>query len=293
MDRHAYMIIAHTNFEQLGLLLQLLDRDSNDIYLLIDKKVKNPPREFLKKQVKKASLLFTKPVKVSWGGDSVIKAEMQLLKIAIKEEHKYYHLISGMDLPIKSQNYIYSFFDENDGKNFISLELNHEHNQNGSTLHRLDYYYPFQNLIGRNEGRRIKIYKKMQDFLIQLQKGLKYSRTKNNALTFLKGCNWFSITHEAAQYVVNNYPRFKSIFRFTLIADEMFMQTILYNSPLSNTIADKNLRLIDWNRGAPYTFVFEDFPEIINSDRLFARKFDERVDKEVILKIYDYLNKFQ
>ena len=133
----------------------------------------------------------------------------------------------------------------------------------------------------------------MQDFLIQLQKGLKYSRTKNNALTFLKGCNWFSITHEAAQYVVNNYPRFKSIFRFSLIADEMFMQTILYNSPLSNTIADKNLRLIDWNRGAPYTFVSEDFPEIINSDRLFARKFDERVDKEVILKIYDYLNKFQ
>ena len=45
MDRHAYMIIAHTNFEQLGLLLQLLDRDSNDIYLLIDKKVKNPPRK--------------------------------------------------------------------------------------------------------------------------------------------------------------------------------------------------------------------------------------------------------
>jgi len=39
--KHAYMIIAHTNFEQLQTLLDLLDDERNDIYLHIDKKARN------------------------------------------------------------------------------------------------------------------------------------------------------------------------------------------------------------------------------------------------------------
>ena len=38
--KHAYMIIAHTNFQQLQTLIDLLDDERNDIYLHIDKKAK-------------------------------------------------------------------------------------------------------------------------------------------------------------------------------------------------------------------------------------------------------------
>lgn len=37
--RNAYLIIAHHFFDQLGLLLQLLDHEDNDIYVHIDLKV--------------------------------------------------------------------------------------------------------------------------------------------------------------------------------------------------------------------------------------------------------------
>lgn len=69
------------------------------------------------------------------------------------------------------------------------------------------------------------------------------------------------------------------------------MQTILVNSPLLDTIEDNGLRLIDWERGEPYTFREEDFDLLINpsNKNLFARKFDMRVDKAIIDKLYNYL----
>ena len=53
-----------------------------------------------------------------------------------------------------------------------------------------------------------------------------------------------------------------------------------------------NMRLVDWKRGSkgsPYTFREEDYDELINSGALFARKFSEDVDKNIIEKIVDYI----
>ena len=44
-------------------------------------------------------------------------------------------------------------------------------------------------------------------------------------------------------------------------------------------------RLIDWNRGSPYTFRQADFQELMASDCMFARKFDETVDGAIIDEI--------
>ena len=51
------------------------------------------------------------------------------------------------------------------------------------------------------------------------------------------------------------------------------------------------MRNIDWNRGMPYTWREEDFEELINSNYLFARKFDETVDSTIIELISDYILK--
>ena len=45
------------------------------------------------------------------------------------------------------------------------------------------------------------------------------------------------------------------------------------------------MRLIDWNRGKPYTFRSSDYDELCESDMLFARKFDASVDSEIIKSI--------
>ena len=41
MNKHAYLIIAHNNFEILEKTLKILDDEKNDFYIHVDKKVKN------------------------------------------------------------------------------------------------------------------------------------------------------------------------------------------------------------------------------------------------------------
>lgn len=55
------------------------------------------------------------------GGIEVVKCELDLLKYAVKnEKYGYYHLLSGHDLPIKSQDVIHKWFDEG-GLNYVSF----------------------------------------------------------------------------------------------------------------------------------------------------------------------------
>lgn len=53
--RHAYLIIAHNEFEVLKLLIECLDDSRNDIYIHFDKKVVPPLPEI---KVSKANLFI-------------------------------------------------------------------------------------------------------------------------------------------------------------------------------------------------------------------------------------------
>ena len=289
-DRHAYMIICHTNFDQLSLLLELLDDKRNDIYLHIDRKAKGYSTDAIRSHVKNAGLTFVKPMSVSWGGDTQIRVEVRLLKAAAKTPHRYYHLISGMDLPIKTQEEIHRFFADRDGTDFVSMEKENRHNINKDFLYRVDYYYLLQNLMKGNRDGRLS---KLQMKLLRLQHKRHICRSKKSGLDFAMGSNWFSITHRTALYVLEAFERHRSSFRFTCCADEVFLQTLIAAAPFADTVEDENLREIDWFRGNPYTYRKDDFDSLMNapSDKLFARKFDARVDGEIIRMIHDYLLK--
>lgn len=56
----------------------------------------------------------------------------------------------------------------------------------------------------------------------------------------------------------------------------------------------ENVRFIDWTRGKngnPYTFRNRDYQSLCTNKNLFARKFSEKEDKSVILKIMTDLKK--
>ena len=50
------------------------------------------------------------------------------------------------------------------------------------------------------------------------------------------------------------------------------------------------MRYIDWKRGNPYTFEKNDYQLLIDSNMLFARKFSEKIDREIIDMIYQYVS---
>lgn len=287
-NKHAYMIICHTNIDQLMLLLEMLDDSRNDIYLHIDKKTKGYSADEIRSHLKSASLTFVKPMSVSWGGDSQIKVEIRLLSAATKTQHLYYHLISGMDLPIKTQNQIHRFFDDHSGTDFVAMEKENPHNINKDFLYRVDYYYLYQNRMkGNRDGKLAK--RQMKN--LRLQHKLHICRSAKSELDFFMGSNWFSITHRTAVYVLEAYRKHRRSFRLTCCADEVFLQTLIAASPYADYVEDENLRMIDWFRGNPYTYRAEDFDSLMSAEenKLFARKFDEKTDKDIILRIHHHL----
>ena len=60
-------------------------------------------------------MIFTnKRINVKWGHSSQVKTEMSLYEMAAQRQYAYYHLISGVDLCLKTQEEIHHFFNNKD-----------------------------------------------------------------------------------------------------------------------------------------------------------------------------------
>ena len=121
--KHAYLILAHKNDYTVKTLLTLLDCPENDIYVHMDIKETQYRDVDFSSILLKSKIFFTKRTSVTWGGASLIKATLELLELALQNgEYSYFHLLSGQDLPIKSQQYIHQFFDQNKGFEFVDFQ---------------------------------------------------------------------------------------------------------------------------------------------------------------------------
>ena len=286
MKKHAYLIMAHTQPELLKELLRRVDDEKNDIYLHIDSKAKNYPITDVTSVLKKSSCVLTERMDVQWGSDSQIHCEMILLKEAVKTEHSYYHLISGMDLPIKSQDEIHAFFDQYDGLEFVDEDLPQI---SEAALSRVKYYHRYYGKAGSLKDILGAMETKMQKLL-----GVNRLKFEKNTV-FQKGRNWFSISHGLAKLVVEKEDWIRRVFAKTVCGDELFLQTIARNSEYAEKICNPNTmpeipdtRLIDWGRGSnnnPYVFRETDYEELKSSKALFARKFDLTIDKKIVEKL--------
>ena len=286
IKKHAYLIMAHTQPELLKKLLKMLDNERNDIYLHIDSKAKDYPLDEIAAVLQKSKCIFTERTDVKWGSYSQIHCEMVLLKEAVKTEHAYYHLLSGMDLPIKSQEQIFAFFEKYNGLEFVD--------EDGAAiseaaLSRVKYTHKFYGKAGSVKDILGALSVKGQK-LLGVDKTQKYGN-----IIFQKGRNWFSITHGLAKLVVEKEDWIQEVFGQSVCGDELFLQTVARNSEYAEKICNPNTmpevpdtRYIDWKRGSnnnPYVFREDDFEELKNALGLFARKFDLNVDKKIVEKL--------
>ncbi len=275
-DKHAYLIIAHTNFEQLQTLVDLIDDERNDIYLHIDKKARSFSPDMIKTVHSQLTLIDR--ISVSWGGDTQIKCEVNLLRAAVPKHYAFYHLLSGVDLPLKTQDEIHAFFADHEGKNFIGFDKVALATKN---FHfRTEQYHFFRNIVGRRKTGIYFVFYALERITLELQTLLKVRRKQKYPL--YKGPNWFSISDGLANYMVDEYENYFKQFSISRCADEVFLQSVAMASSYRETVMWDSLRATDWERGGPYIYRKEDVPELLASDRIFGRKFDIGVDAEAV-----------
>lgn len=291
MKKHAYLLIVHEYTFVLETLLKCIDAENNDIFIHIDRKAKYFPIELCKENIKKSKFIIVPGIEVHWGGYSQIQSELILLKNALKQgKYQYYHLLSGSDLPLRPQVEIHRFFDDNNGKEFVRFESDHFGHAD-----RVKYYFLSEKFNEKRKNNPHGMEEMIVKASIRAQHLLGVSR--NHSVKFQKGTNWFSITDEFAHYVVSKEEWIRSVFHHTFCADEIFLQTLLLNSDFKDNlyypVFDNNpqaiMRYIDWERGNPYTFRKDDFDDLIQSGMMFARKFSEKTDRDIIQMIYEYV----
>lgn len=282
--KFAYLIMAHHKFSVLMLLLKDLDDERNDIFVHIDKKAGRINQEELRKTVKNANLIFIPRMAVFWGHYSQIKCIVKLMQTAVAYGyHDYYHFLVGVEFPLKSQRYIYNFFSENAGYEFIGYDRASDFSD------RIKYWNIWGKYARAKKKYQIILYG-WNKKLLRMQKKIGVNRIKGRENYYKKGyANW-SITHELAKYILDEFKQVRNQYRFTWCADEIFIHTVVYHSKYYKKVFDlmdeyhSAMRLTTWED--PHNQLhMSDYEWLIKTDRLFGRKFDDDEAEELIERI--------
>ncbi|WP_343318186.1 beta-1,6-N-acetylglucosaminyltransferase [Sphingobacterium multivorum] len=263
MQKHAYLVICHKNKDQvIDLIQELVKHIENHCLVFCDMNFNIDLTEISSIGASSQITLIHSNFKIEWGKFSLVEAGLLLLEKAyhLNVDFSYFHLISGQDYPIKSNEQIQDFFKDN---NKIYIDY--------FSLPRSDGHWPPDGGLSR--------YLANNNNKAHLPKDIK---------TLYGGSQWWSLPNESVGYVLNyvkDNPSIKKFYHGTLIPDESFMQTILLNSiKLRKKIVNNNLRYIDWLSGPlfPKILIESDLKKIIESKCLFARKFDQNEDPNII-----------
>jgi len=283
--KHAYLIIANRNPRQLQNLLNTIDDSRNDIFLLIDAKSTIIASKFV---TRFSNLNVLKPINIYWGSYSQIQAEMNLFESASYGKYGYYHLISGLDLPLVNQDKIHDFFDSHPNHEFLTYSK-----ANGKKQIQLRVKKHFFINQFKNNTEIMNFYRRVEKKVLKV---IPVSKRYVDNLGYAS--NWVTIDHELVTKIIENEEKIYRLFHNGYLVDELFIPTVINFNPEFKTkiyysipVTDNpnefqgNMRFINWWDGTPYTWKIQDYDKLKKARKmghLFSRKFDDTVDDEII-----------
>ncbi len=258
-------------------------------------------------------------------GFGIVEGIINALELLLhkKIDFDYVNLLSGQDYPIKSNQQIQDFFSKNAGKEFLDffpiepledVQMLPKHPWgNTRQLYRINRYHfkidgvirsiPELNtnrLIDKSLFTTLKIFLReslqyrdekrwwREAQLLFWSRVLPNRRPLLSGITYYGGKTWWSFTKDCTKFIVEEHQRNKSLrdfFRYTLIPDEMYFQTMLLNSSFKESCVNDSLRFIKWEAddGTHPAFLGSKYhPLLIESKALFARKFDALLNADTL-----------
>ncbi|WP_228379037.1 beta-1,6-N-acetylglucosaminyltransferase [Chryseobacterium piperi] len=270
--RIAYLILVHRLPEQFKRLFKAIYEPTNFYLIHIDKKanqeIGKDVRDFLKKY---PNIHILKSEKVVWGGYSMVQAELDGMNylLSMNDEWDYFINLSGQDYPLKSQKIIKEFLSANNGKSYLKVADQKEIRP--ETMNRIENYFEeLEDSISEKTHKR--------DFM-------------EGVIPYIGG-QWMILTRNCCEFICNSIEvkKYEDYYLNTLIADESFFQTVLMNTSFDGILVDDDKRAIIWIPDGdiklrPKTFIRTDFDFLQTGSHLFARKFDDNVDDQIINSI--------
>jgi len=284
--RISYAILVHRNPEQFGRLLQALSLNAGDAEFFVHIDAKTEARPFHQAVGKAESPrvhFVDRRTSVNWGGFSVVRATLTLMQAIVQGGRKfdYVILMSGQDYPIKCHGEIQKHLSDNAGDEFICYAPIPTPDWN--VIDRLETYH-FHEFVGLKFERYLKR---------AVGRILPEKRRIPCGFSPVGGSQWWGLTLECVEYILNflaENPSFTRFFWFSLAPDELFFHTIIANSSFSERVSKERLTFVDWTSGgrSPKVLTMHDFDTLLQSNGLWARKFDVDVDAKILDSLDDH-----
>ncbi|MGZ8558334.1 MAG: beta-1,6-N-acetylglucosaminyltransferase [Chitinophagaceae bacterium] len=272
--RIAHLILTHKNPGQLNMLVKVLDHPSCTCFIHIDNKTPIEPFLFIGKQER--VYFIRKRIPVYWAGYGTIQATINGFQEILPLGYDYVNVISGQDFPLKNAEEIYSYIKNRKGTEFITCQsIEGEWKQAAARVRKY-------HLINWRIPGRFRL-EKVINWLLPTRKFPFDHKIVGRA-------NWFTLSKEAILFCLdflNQHPELVRYYKLCWGADEFIFSTILYNSHFNEKIVD-NLVYVDWTGradGHPRILGMEDLPKLKTTEKLFARKFDEKVDNNILTEL--------
>ncbi len=304
----SFIILAHKDPTQLLRLVSKLESANSFFYIHIDRNSKI--QDFKRVLKDKDNVIYLGEASREsgvWGGFGIVKATINGLRKVIEDERKgHVYLLSGQDYPLQPLNFIQKFLRKHQSTDFITTwKMPAPHWQNGG-YYRLQKYR-----INKTDNRGdyvllsslfdssfyTKDNLKVIYTLIRLKKyrDIKLIFNRRNFSSIIPpygGHQWFCFCALTAQKIlsfIDENPMFTKFHQYTLLSDEFFFQSIIMHLKKKDQsiLLKPTLTYTNWNKkgvNLPVTFKTHDFPElkIAAQNHLFARKFNEKMDNEIL-----------
>ena len=306
-----YLILAHKNPEQVLRLVSRLVTSESYFFIHIDKSVSDTPFKYVLKGINHVYFLECDSRSDGvWGGFGIVQASINLMRYALSQvPNGYIILLSGQDYPLRSGQRIQSFFEQSSLDAYVFAESIPTSFWNMGGLDRLNLYrlnlsadrFDFVMLpsILEKSFHSKRVLQKVYAILRRgkkktLFKILRKRRHPNDIKPF-GGSQWWAMSSNLARQILNfidDHPAFLKYHQDTLLADEIFIQTIIHHIIKNNNILKiaPSLTYTNWERKhvpLPVTFEHSDFEELKEASKthLFARKFDIDRDTKILDRI--------
>lgn len=287
-----YLVLSHANPPQVARLARRLVESDDAAVLIHHDRSQAPLDRKLFAELPNVGFV-ERPVAVRWGRFSVVRAALCGIQTALERRipFSWVVLLSGQDYPCMPLRRLAERLAKGRVDGYIDhepLERRREENVSRALFRYYEVHGPFRGLTAR-------LWR-----LNQLQPFLRFSSSRAGAFVGVadprpftpawpcwRGSFWWTLSRACVEYVdcfVRQQPAFVSAYERKLFADESFFQSVLVNAGRFRLVND-DLRYIRWDDplgGSPALLRASDVPAILASGKPFARKFDERVDSNVL-----------
>jgi hypothetical protein len=269
----AYLIMIHKNFRQFQWLINALYNREDYFLIHIDKRSDHgffrQVKEYLGSRPNVKYLAPRRMIRFGW---SIVETQLRAISELVPARHEWNYLInvSGQDYPIKSTAAIKAALAAAWPRNFVDVV----------PFEKIAVFDPYDPHLPR------RLAFEAFGSVIETPIPLPFSKTLD---VKYKGSAWVMLTRHFCEHILSSSltRKIKRLMKYTWNPHELFFQAVAMNSKYRDSLAEHYGREIVWLDGSasPKTLGMEDYDLLGASSALFARKFDEAVDRQILLSL--------